>query len=414
MNPRLLCYANVPRSRLLDLLTDINNRPQIPQERRIDVGLDVPSDAEEGCILGIDREPRPGPPPAKALKDLIKETPHLDFVATAERYPEVASDLLTGIDSPAAEATHQQHPPSFLTADDIDNYLWEVDMQARAEAEERGEDVEMLPTLAPLARENGAGSYGATIRGATPSSAPSNVKDTSAAGASSISTTSRDFALRNPVSVYNWLRKNAPKTFLQDNEAGEEKKEKGHGGDKQSRKAHRPIDDDDDDDDARTSTRKVAGGGRKASGETGRASIGAGRAKGERAPKTERGSKRSKAVSGKAKRQSMDETMYDVDDEPAVQGANARSSASKGKRKRVAVDDDTGYRPKGGSSRRPTKRRNKNNSVSLASVGGAGPVDSIEAAGKADVSAVKKAARAREEAEARDAASAEAEAEMED
>ncbi|KAI3390957.1 hypothetical protein diail_8308 [Diaporthe ilicicola] len=398
--------------RLLDLLTDINNRPQIPQERRIDVSLDVPSDAEEGFILGIDRESRPGPRPAKALKDLIKETPHLDFAATAERFPELASDLLTGIDSPAAEATHQQHPPSFLTADDVDNYLWEVDMQARAEAEERGEDVEMLPTLAPLAREYGAGSYGASTRGATPSSAPPNVKDTSAAGASSISTTSRDFALRNPVSVYNWLRKNAPKTFLQDNEAGEEKKEKGHSGDKQSRKAHRPVDDDDDDDEGRTSSRKVAGGARKPSGE--RASTGAARAKGERGSKAERGSKRSKAVSGKVKRQSMDETMYDLDDDLGLQAANARSSASKGKRKRVAVDDDTGYRPKGGSSRRPTKRRNKNNSISLTSAGGAGPADSIEAAAKADVSTGKKVARAREEAEARDAVSVDADAEMED
>lgn len=408
------CPANFPCSRLLDLLTDINNRPQIPQEKRIDVSLDVPSDAEEGFILGIDRETRPGPRPAKALKDLIKETPHLDFAATAERLPELATDLLTGIDSPAAEATHQQHPPSFLTADDIDNYLWEVDMQARAEAEERGEDVEMLPTLAPLARESGAGSYGGVTRGATPSSAPPNTKDTSAAGASSISTTSRDFALRNPVSVYNWLRKNAPKTFLQDNEAGEEKKERGHSGEKQSRKAHRHVDDDDDDDETRTPARKTTGAGRKPSGEGGRASTGAARVKGERASKTERAPKRAKAVSGKVKRQSMDETMYDVDDEVGLQAANARSSATKGKRKRVAVDDDTGYRPKGGSSRRPTKRRNKNSSVSLTSAGGAGPVDSIEASGKADISLGKKAARMRDEADALETTSADAEAEMED
>lgn len=402
------------RSRLLDLLTDINNRPQIPTEKRIDVSLDIPSDTEEGFILGIDREPRTGPRPAKTLKDLIKDTPHLDFAATAERLPELAADLLTGIDSPAAEATHQQHPPSFLTADDIDNYLWEVDMQAKTEAEERGEDVEMLPTLAPLARENGAGSHGAATRGATPSSAPPNIKDTSAAGASSISTTSRDFALRNPVSVYNWLRKNAPKTFLQDNETGEEKKERGHSGEKQSRKAHRPVEDDDDDDETRTPARKTASAGRKPSGEGGRASLGAGRVKGERAPKAERAPKRAKAASGKAKRQSMDESMYDVDDEVGLQAANVRSSATKGKRKRVAVDDDTGYRPKGGSSRRPTKRRNKNNSVSLPSAGAAGPDDTIEASGKADISLGKKAARIRDETDALETASVDAEAEMED
>lgn len=407
------CPANISCSRLLDLLTDINNRPQIPPEKRIDVSLDIPSDAEEGFILGIDREPRPGPRPAKALKDLIKETPHLDFAAACDRMPEVADNIVTGLDSPAADPTSQKHPPSFLTADDIDNYLWEVDMQAKAEAEERGEDVEMLPTLAPLARESGAGSHGAATRGATPSSAPANIKDTSAAGASSISTTSRDFALRNPVSVYNWLRKNAPKTFLQDNETGEDKKERGHSGEKQSRKAHRPVDDDDDDDETRTPAKKTTGAGRKASGEGGRASLGSARIKGERAPKAERAPKRSKATSGKVKRQSMDETMYDLDDELGVQAANARASATKGKRKRVAVDDDTGYRPKGGSSRRPTKRRNKNNSVSLASAGGAGPDDSIEASGKADTPLGKKAARMRDEADALETESVDAEAEME-
>lgn len=394
--------------RLLDLLTDINNRPQIPTEKRVDVSLDVPSDAEEGFILGIDRESRPGPPPAKSLKDLIKDTPHLDFAATAERLPELAADLLTGIDSPAAEATHQQHPPSFLTADDVDNYLWEVDMQAKAEAEERGEDVEMLPTLAPLASESGPGSHGAGIRGATPSSALPNAKDTSAAGASSISTTSRDFALRNPVSVYNWLRKNAPKTFLQDNETGEEKKERGNSGEKQSRKAHhRTVDEDDEDDETRTPAKKAAGAGRKPSGEGGRASMGAARAKGERAPKAERAPKRAKAATAKVKRQSMDESMYDLDDEIGLQAANAKASATKGKRKRVAVDDDTGYRPKGGSSRRPIKRRTKlGGSVTLY------PDDSIEASGKADSSLGKKAAKLRDSAD--DAASVDAEAEMEE
>ncbi|ROV92380.1 hypothetical protein VMCG_09134 [Cytospora schulzeri] len=381
--------ASLSRPRLLDLLTDINNRPQIPTEKRFDVSLDIPSDAEETFTLDIDREARAGPQPSKSLKDLIKDVPHLDFAATAERYPDVANNLLTGIDSPAAEASHQQHPPSFLTADDIDNYLWEVDTQAKAESEEHGDEMEMLPTLAPLAREHNAGGghiASAAGRGATPSSAATNLKDTSAAGASSISTTSRDFALRNPTSVYNWLRKHAPNTFLQDNDGGEEKKQKGGGGDKKSRKAHRMVDEDEEEDEddnnnttttTRTPARKGAGGGgggaRKSGAEGGRANTAAARAKGERA------SRRSTAASAKSKRQSMDETMYDVDDEMAVEAAAAvphppAGAGSKSKRKRAVVDDDTGYRPKGGSSRRPTKKRNKN-SISAASVGGAGAAD---------------------------------------
>lgn len=422
--------ANLRYSRLLDLLTDINNRPQIPTEKRFDVSLDIPSDAEETFTLDIDREPRSGPQPGKSLKDLIKDVPHLDFAATAERFPDAASNLLTGIDSPAAEASHQQHPPSFLTADDIDNYLWEIDTQTRAEIDDRSDEMEMLPTLAPLARErnNASNSHitGAAGRGATPSSAVTNLKDTSAAGASSISTTSRDFALRNPTSVYNWLRKNAPNTFLQDNDGGEEKKQKGGGGDKKPRKAHRTVDDDDDDEDGdttRTPARKGAGGGggrKSGGGEGGRAVTAAARAKGERS------SRRSTAASGKVKRQSMDDTMYDLDDELGLDASHSAAAAanttttnnnnsnnnsnSKSKRKR-AVDDDTGYRPKGGSSRRPTKKRNKN-SISATSAGGAGVVDNIQAAINAEIASGKKKVRA--EAEAKEAAAADAEGETED
>lgn len=393
--------------RLLDLLTDINNRPQIPTEKRIDVSLDIPTDAEETFTLDIDRQARAGPQPSKSLKDLIKDVPHLDFAATAERYPDVASNLLTGIDSPAAEASHQQHPPSFLTADDIDNYLWEVDTQAKLDSEEHGDEMEMLPTLAPLAREHHAGGghvAAAAGRGATPSSAVTNLKDTSAAGASSISTTSRDFALRNPTSVYNWLRKHAPNTFLQDNDGGEEKKQKGGGGDKKSRKAHRMVDEDEEEeeeDNTRTPARKGAGGGgaRKPGAEGGRANTAAARAKGERA------SRRSTAASAKSKRQSMDDTMYDVDEEVTVE-VPPSAGASKSKRKR-AVDDDTGYRPKGGSSRRPTKKRNKN-SISAASAGGAGAGDHIQAALGAETPTGSKK-RMREEAEAKEDAEGETE-----
>ncbi|ROW08180.1 hypothetical protein VPNG_06908 [Cytospora leucostoma] len=377
--------------------------PSRISQKRFDVSLDIPSDAEEALTLDIDREPRPGPQPAKALKDLIREVPHLDFAATAERYPDVANNLLTGIDSPAAEASHQQHPPSFLTADDVDNYLWEIDVATKAEAEERGDEIEMLPTLAPLAREHNnttsTHSTGAAARGATPSSAAPNLKDTSAAGASSISTTSRDFALRNPTSVYNWLRKHAPNTFLQDNDGGEEKKQKGGSGDKKARKAHRIVDEEEDeeDEDTRTPARKGAAGAsiRKSGAEGGRANTAAARAKGERS---------SRRSTGKAKRQSMDETMGGLDDD---RGHDATPSVvNKSKRKRT-IDDDTGYRPKGGSSRRPTKKRNKN-SISAASAGG-----DIQAAIHAETPAGKKKLL-REEAEAREVAAADAEGETED
>lgn len=373
-------------SRLLDVLLDINNRPQIPLEKRIDLSLPVASDTEEERILSVDKEPPKAPQATKSLKDMIKDVPHLDFAATTDRFPEALSDLVTGVNSPAADVNHRKHPPTFLTADDIDNYLWEIDYQSKIEAEDRGEDLELPTTLAPLAREqaNGAALIG---RGTTPSSAAPHAKDTSAAGASSVSTSSRDFALRNPTSVYNWLRKHAPKTFLQDNEGGDDKKEKST--DKSSRKAQR-VEEDEEEEESRPAPKKGSGGSaRKATGE-GRASTASARAKGERS------SKRSTAVHGKDKRKSMDDTMYDLDDEIGFNSPSA-AAGNKGKRKRVVQDDDTGYRPKGGSSRRPPKKRTKNNSL-----GGANGDDKIVSAVHAEIAAARKkeGAKSREDASA--------------
>lgn len=262
-----------------------------------------------------------------------------------------------------------------MTAADIDNYLWEIDVQTAAEPEIYGDLPPLLPTLAPLAREQNGGGIGTAA-----------MPHPSAAAASSVSMSSRDFALRNPTSVYNWLRKHAPKTFLQDHEGAEDKKERG--GDKAHRKAHR-ADDDDDEEDSRPAARKsTGGGGRKPSGE-GRASTGAPRAKGERAPKGERNSKRGTAASGKDKRKSADETMYDLDEEFGVPLPAGNKGANK--RKRAPTGDDTGYRPKGGSSRRPAKKRAKNNSVG-GGAGGDGGDDVVVAAMRAEIASKKKEA----------------------
>lgn len=358
-------------SRMLDLLLDTNNCPQMPTDRRYDLSLPIPSDAEEDCILPIDKEPKTGPRPTKNLRDLIQDVPHLNFAATAKLHPDVANDLLHGIDSPAADASHQQHPPAMLTADDIDNYLWEIDNRVAREPEVYGGPSEMLPTLAPLAREP------PTITTPVPVAH-------SKAGASSLSMASRDFALRNPTSVYNWLRKHAPKTFLQDHEGGDDKKEKAH------RKAPR-VEEEDEEEEKRPPTKKSAGGSaRKSSGE-GRGSIAVARAK----AKNERGTKRSSAAQAKDKRKSLDTTMVDVEEEVGYDGP----APSKGKRKRPA-DDDTGYRPKGGSSRRPAKKRSKNNSLGGSSAAG-GPVSAGAGADeKAEVAVAKHADKIEDEVDA--------------
>lgn len=358
---------------MLDVLLDINNRPQIPTEKRFDLSLPIASAAEKNALLPLDEEPRSGPRPAKSLRELIHDVPHLDFGATAERYPEAAHDLLAPVNSPAFDPSHQQQPPSFLTADDMDNYMWEIDAKTTTDPDTYGELPELLPSLAPIARDH-IGTSHAAGRGATPSSAVPTGKDTSASSGGRSGMSSRDFALRNPTSVYNWLRKHAPRTFLQDHEGGDDKKEKG--GEKSSRKAHR-ADDDAEDEESRPSARKGASASsRKISGE-GRASAGSGRAN----AKSERVSKRATAAHVKDKRKSMDETMHGMDDEVPV---GKSSASSKSKRKR-AMDDDTGYRPKGGSSRRPGKKRVK---TSLG--GGTGIEDRVEGSMQVDLAPAKK------------------------
>lgn len=305
--------ADPPFSRLLDLLLDVNNSAQIPPEKRIDLSLDLPDD-DDVLFLDIDRPSTPpsGPTPAKSYKKLLEEVPHAQFTSASERFPDLLADLEAGRDSPADPAQGQTNPPSFLTADDLDNYLYELDTQLALE--ERGPDAGRnskadplpLPTLAPLAHADRP-----------------NPKDSQ-----------RDFAVRNPTSVYNWLRKHAPKTFLQD---GEHDKD-GHGG----------KDNGDD---------HGHGGGHGHGPGSGR------RGKGERAPRGG-GSARAKRVSAAHSRATAAaaESFEDVDDE-AGGGARAATpstvggGAGKGKRKRV-VDDDPGYRPKGGSSR-PTKKKRK-------------------------------------------------------
>ncbi|KAL1842220.1 hypothetical protein VTJ49DRAFT_5832 [Mycothermus thermophilus] len=337
----------VQKDRLLDILLDVNNSRQIPPEKRIDLSLDPPSDAEnDALLLDIDRPstPPPGPPPATSYKKLLKEVPHYTFASAAEHCPEFLADLEAGRDSPADPAQGASHPPSFLTADDIDNYIWELDTQlanekavaaAAASSSEPNQGPKkdskdavpsLLPTLAPLAHANNH---------QTP-------RDTQ-----------RDFALRNPVSVYNWLRKHAPKTFLQD---GEHEKE-------------------------------TSGG--KENGDDHPGSARRGKAGGDRASRPEKGSSSARAATKRAsaahaRSAAAADSFEDPDDDASVVGGPLTPVAggSKGAKRKRVVDDDPGYRPKGGSSR-PSKKKRKSDGAEKTPSGGKGVKKSEAAAAAA-------------------------------
>lgn len=334
-------------SRLLDLLLDVNNSEQIPEERRFDLGLD-PSDPRIPRLeIDVPFSHREEPQVGKSLRRLIREVPHLDFAAAGERFPELVADLKAGRDTPADRAFQRQsHPPTFLTADDIDNYIWEIDERlandarsaATAAAKHRNgaspspspRPMSPLPTLAPLALLNG---------GHTVSAGPNTGLGSGSTALRDAAQASRDFALRNPTSVYNWLRKHAPKTFLQDGEAAADKEKLENGNDDHPHeKGH------------------ARGGGRKG-GERGGGRGGAGTTR----------AKRLSAAHARDRTAAAAESMEHLDDEIGLEaghsgaggggGAEKAAGAGKGKRKRAA-DNDLGYRPKGGSSR-PLKKKRK-------------------------------------------------------
>ncbi|KAI0201924.1 IEC3 subunit of the Ino80 complex, chromatin re-modelling-domain-containing protein [Astrocystis sublimbata] len=251
----------VENDRLADLLLDLNESPQIPFERRIDLNLDDDDDDDATDSDDSDNTQKP----TKSLKKLIQEVPHQSYEEYVQRYPQLKEDV--------EPADTQTHPISFLTMDSVDEYLNEIDMRLGLKAK---------PTLAP-----------------------------SSAGTNTNTNSPVHFALRNPTSVYNWLKRHAPKTFLQDLEKDKDK---------------------DKDDREKEDGRKRKGGARK----------------------------KQPAASRKEKERDKEAAdSMDWDDERGYE-------APKGKRKR---DEDSGYRPKGGFSRPTKKRKSKDLSVSKPSKG---------------------------------------------
>lgn len=169
-------------SRLLDLLHEINITPQIPPEKRIDITL---SPVEGEPTLDIDKE-SPYPASSKSLRDLLKDVPHLSYAQALESKPALVTD--TQKDESGA------YPASFLSPDDIDNYLHLIDNKMGEEG---------LPTMAPVANAE-----------ANPPVHP---------------------LLRNPNSSTSWLRANAPHIFLDADHADGHGNHDDEGGPKKSR-----------------------------------------------------------------------------------------------------------------------------------------------------------------------------------
>ncbi|RFU30971.1 hypothetical protein B7463_g5366, partial [Scytalidium lignicola] len=184
--------------RLLDMLLDLNRSARIPADKRIDVLLESPSistipplvsdddlsalaSAEDPTSRALYQELRSmldertrsieDARPPKSIASLLNSIPHLSTTGGGIVPPELLATLTPLDGSPA--------PPSYLTPDQIDDYLYEIDSTLGSK-----------PALPPQK------SYVATPQ---------------------------ELAIRNPLSVYNWLRRHEPRIFLQDGEGGNEK-----------------------------------------------------------------------------------------------------------------------------------------------------------------------------------------------
>lgn len=159
--------SNLAPSRLLDLLHDINSSPAIPSEKRIDVSIPPPSSTTPSTPIDQDLD-LPKDTPLKRLEDLLSEVPHLSYDAAKDAHPELVREL--------EKLENGTYPTHFLTADDIDTYLHDIDSRLEPDAR--------VPTLAPAAHPN-----------LHPPVHP---------------------LLKNPNSSISWLQRNKPSIFTHD------------------------------------------------------------------------------------------------------------------------------------------------------------------------------------------------------
>ncbi|KAH8171437.1 IEC3 subunit of the ino80 complex, chromatin re-modelling domain-containing protein [Sarocladium implicatum] len=245
----------IENDRLLDTLTEVNRLSQIPNDKRIDVSSPTSAD-----------------PSLTSLSTLEKDVSHLTYAAAKDANPDLVADLTILETDPSQPGGAGSGGP-FLTPDDLDDYIYAIDNALFDTARE-------VPSLAPKANP-----------AAHPPPNPH---------------------LKNPTSVTNWLRKHAPKVFLQD---GEDSHATGAADDEQ----HPPA--------------KKGRGKAADRGATG-------------TPSAASKSKLKRSIKAGSGDEDGGDTSGPRGSTPVGRGA--------GKRKR---DDDPGYRPKSGT--RPTKKKRK-------------------------------------------------------
>lgn len=284
----------------------MNNSTQIPGHLRIDLSLDTPPISAVPPLIS-DSLPTPGTTPesqlihdqirsmvdvklqakiankpTKSLASLMATVPHVPFEISTIPYDLVSA--FPGLSEAELESIsfkpdHHQ-PLTYLSPDDIEEYLSTIDTTLSLPVGPRLSTAPNSHRIPPHLSE-------------------------------------KDLAVRNPNSVYNWLRRHEPRIFLQDGEGSE--------------------------------------GSKSVSGKPG-ALRGAGKRASIPVPSR---------PDGPAEFVEEDGLGYDVSLGGGGQGGQGKRDGNK--RKRASVDD-AGYRPKGGASR-PMKKKKKEGSGESAGSG---------------------------------------------
>ncbi|KAI9673677.1 MAG: hypothetical protein M1817_002315 [Caeruleum heppii] len=307
---------------LLDLLLDVNSSIHIPPEHRFEL-----------------RSPTSRTPPLNAVPALELDTAQKDHPEVARAALDLARGRITADEFASIHAAHtkpptpKHAPPPETDAKDLRSLINLMEDTPHVDSSVLSPD--QVP--ADLRASSPPTYFAPTHEDDYLFTLDSTIAEGRSTNASHIHSKSnhptverereRDFALKNPVSVYNWLRRNQPQVFLQDNETGA-----GGGG---------------------------GGGGAVNTNATAvpdRVGNSTGGASSSHVSKPSRGA--SKRASTQNRTMASEPVEY-IDEDGFVHGGYGElhgggGSGGKGRKKR---DEDGGYRPKGGGSRAPKRKR---------------------------------------------------------
>lgn len=168
---------------ILELLIDINDDPKTPAHLRYDLRL---PDDPDYLLLSSDHSKMPSR--AKSLSSLESRVPHTSVSLLTPPNGDMDGLLPSDLaDLPDNNTFTTTHPPAFLTSDHESAYLTTFDAALSTNAA-----LPAIPNLPP------------GIEAVAPATLPTRTKSVP---------TERDFALRCPVSVHNWLKKHQPQVF---------------------------------------------------------------------------------------------------------------------------------------------------------------------------------------------------------